>query len=101
MNAEYQWEFKCKLAPHVGSCAVDHAHKVKLRKYEERCAVEGITFIPIAVDTLGGWHPTALETITKQGRQLARNVGKEDQEVVRHLCQSLAVLLVRDNVVLL
>ena len=63
----------------VRRSAVAHAHTVKLRKYEERCAVEGITFILIAVDTLGGWHPTALETIAKLGRQLARNVGKEDQ----------------------
>ena len=84
-----------------GGSAVAHAHGVKLKKYEERCGAEGITFLPLAVDTLGGWHPTALETITRLGRQLARNVGKEDQEVVRHLRQRLAVLLVRDNVALL
>ena len=59
--------------------------------------MEGITFTPLAVDTLGGWHPTALETITRLGRQLARNIGKEDTECVRHLRQRLAILLVRDN----
>ena len=42
----------------------------------------------MAVDTFGGWHPTALDIITKLGRQLARNVGKLDEEVVAHLCGS-------------
>ena len=84
-----------------GESAVDSAHRTKARKYEERCSREGITFIPLAVDTLGGWHPIALKTITRLGRQLARNIGKEDVECVRHLRQRLAVLLVRDNVALL
>ena len=50
------------------------------------------------MDTLGGWHPEALEVITKLGRQLASNVSRLDEEVVRHLRQRLEVLLVRDNV---
>ena len=53
------------------------------------------------MDTLGGWHPEALEVITRLGRQLARNVGKLDEEGVRHLRQRLGVLLVRDNVAML
>ena len=32
---------------------------------------------------------------------LARNVGKDDEDCIRHLRQRLAVLLVRDNVALL
>ena len=35
------------------------------------------------------------------GRQLARNVGKLDEEVVAHLRQRLGILLVRDNVAML
>ena len=88
-------------ASQEGDSAVENAHMVKARKYEERCSREGITFIPLAVDTLGGWHSIALKTITRLGRQLARNIGKEDEESVRHLRQRLAVLLVRDNVALL
>ena len=80
---------------------MDHAHRGKCRNYKEMCAAEGITFLPLAVDTLGGWHPAALDTINRLGRQLARNVGREDQEVVRHLRQRLAVLMVRDNVAML
>ena len=31
------------------------------------------------------------------GRQLARNLGKDEDEVVRHLRQRLGVLIARDN----
>ena len=44
-----------------------------------------MSFLPLAVDTLGGWHPEALDVIIKLGRQLDRNVGRLDEEVVRHL----------------
>ena len=38
-----------------------------------------------------------LKSITRLGRQLARNLGKDEDEVVRHLRQGLGVLIVRDN----
>ena len=44
--------------------------KEKLRKYEARCSA-----------------------VTR----LARNLGKDEDEVVRHLCQRLGVLIVRGN----
>ena len=50
-----------------GGSGVDHAHMVKVRKHEQRCAAEGIHFLPVAVDTFGGWHPSALATIRKLG----------------------------------
>ena len=39
--------------------------------------------------------------LARLGRQVASNTGREGQEVVRHLRQRLAVLLVRDNVAML
>ena len=84
-----------------GGSAVEHAHRGKVRKYEERCAAEGIVFVPLAVDTLGGWHPSALTILARLGRQVASITGREGHEVVRHLRQRLAVLLVRDNVAML
>ena len=71
--------------------------QLKLRMYEARCSAEAITFLPLAVDTLGGWHKVGLKTITRLGRQLARNLGKDEDEVVRHLRQRLGVLIARDN----
>ena len=40
---------------------------VRVRKYEQWCAAEVIYFLPVAVDTLGGWHSSALATIRKLG----------------------------------
>ena len=88
-------------AAQEGGSAVQHAHEAKVRKYGERCSQEGITFVPLAVDTFGGWHQSALEVLTKLWRQLARANGKREEEVVSHLRQRIAVVLVRDNVSML
>ena len=84
-----------------GDCGVRHAFNVKMAKYDDRCAAEGICFIPLAVDTFGGWHGAALDVLTKLGRQLARQLGKEEEEVTRQLRQRISVLLTRDNVAML
>ena len=57
-----------------GDSAVAHTHKKKLRKYESRCSAEAITFLPLDVDTFGGWHKVGLKAINRLGRQLARNL---------------------------
>ena len=67
----------------------------------EWCEVEGLIFTPISVNSFGSWHQEALITLKKLGRQLARAVGREEAEVVRHLRQRLGVLLVRDNMAML
>ena len=51
--------------------------------------------------TFGGWHGAALDTLSKLGRQVARQVGKEEEEMIRHLRQRLSVILTRDNVAML
>ena len=84
-----------------GAKGVAHAHATKLAKYWGRCEAEGVSFLPLAVNTFGGWHSSALETITKLGRQLARAVGREEEVTVQHLRQRLAILLVRDNMSML
>ena len=49
-------------------------------------------------ERFGGWHKDSLEVITKLGRQVSRQTGKEEDEIVRQLRQRVAILLVRDNV---
>ena len=63
------------------------AFNIKMSKYDERCTAEGITFIPLAVDSFGGWHGAALDVFSKLARQLSRQVGKEEEEVTRQLSQ--------------
>ena len=84
-----------------GDAAVQHAYNRKMTHYYDRCATEGITFIPLAVDVMGGWHKVALATLTRLGRQVARTVGKEEADAVRQLRQRLSVLLMRDNMAML
>ena len=84
-----------------GEGGVRHAFNSKMAKYDDRCAAEAICFIPLAVDTFRGWHGAALDVIVKLGRQLARQLGKEEEEVTRQLRQRLSVLLTRDNMAML
>ena len=67
----------------------------------EACRQEGIAFIPVAANTLGGWHKVAVEQIKKLGAVLARHRGEDEQIEVRHLFQRLSLLLMRGNASLL
>jgi len=69
----------------------------KCRNTLQACQSEGIAFIPLPVETLGGWHEKAVNQIQKLGRALARCTGKDEEEEMRHLFQKLGVLLVRGN----
>ena len=55
----------------------------------------------MAADTLGCLHSVAVEQVKKIGAALARHQGQEEQEVVRHLFQRLALVLMRGNAQLL
>ena len=48
-----------------GAYAVDKARAVKLQFYAGRCEAEGLPYIPLAMDTFGGWHPQALQDLCR------------------------------------
>ena len=50
-----------------GNCGVQHSFNTKVRKYSERCGAEGLAFVPIIVDTFGGWHKDSLDALSKLG----------------------------------
>ena len=81
--------------------AVETAHNRKVVRYANCCEEEGVVFAPLAVDTLGGWHDSALVVIDKLGRHLARAVGRVEAALMLHLRQRLGVVFLRDNVSLL
>ena len=74
------------------------AFNIKMSKYDERCTAEGITFIPLAVDSFGGWHGAALDVFSKLARQLFRQLGKEEEEVTRQLMQRLSIILMGSRI---
>ena len=45
-------------------------------------SADATTFLPLAVDTFGGWHKVCLKTVTRLGR-LAKNLGKDEDETRR------------------
>ena len=73
----------------------------KCRDYLAACESEGITFIPLPVETLWAWHKQAAEQLRKLARAQARSSGKEEDEYICHLFHRLSVLLVKGNAALL
>ena len=77
------------------------AFNEKCRDYLGACEREGIAFIPLPVETLGGWHDKAVDQVRKLARAQARSTGQEEDDAIRHLFQRLGVLLVKGNSALL
>ena len=73
----------------------------KCRSYLAACQRENISFVPLPVETLGGWHPKAAEELRRLARAQARSTGREENDAIRHLFQRLGVLLVKGNAALL
>ena len=69
------------------------AYENKCRVTEELCREQGIAFIPIVAESLGGWHQVAMEQFRKLGSALARHTGQEEGEKVDHLFKRVSILL--------
>ena len=61
------------------------------------CQAVGITFIPLAIESLGGVSDMAAETISSLGRLLGQRLGISPVESTRHLYRRLAISLWRGN----
>ena len=81
--------------------ALEAAQKRKLDKSWEACHRQGIEFIPIAVESLGAWHKSAIAQVNKLGSALARQNGDEEGVTIQRLFQQLSVALMRGNAALL
>ena len=72
----------------------------KMTKHGEACRREGMVFIPLVVETLGGWEEQADVQIKRLGAALARQTGQDESDKIRHVFQSLAVRLAKGNAAL-
>ena len=81
--------------------AAKEAHLRKMREAGELCRRQGIVFIPLALETFGGWHEAAEQELRKLGSALARQTGQEDAVATSHLFQKLSVLLMKGNAALI
>ncbi len=81
--------------------ALTFAYDRKVRGAEEDCRRQGIAFLPMAAESLGGWHSVAEREVRKLGVALARHTGQEEGEAVGHLWGRLGILLQRGNAAIL
>ena len=80
--------------------ALSVAHQRKLDKSWEACHRQGIVFLPLAVESLGAWHPSAIAEVKKLGSALARHTGEEEGTTTSRLFQRLSICLMRGNAAL-
>ena len=73
--------------------ALTHAFNWKVARggVGAACKREGIVFLPLPVETLGGWSQTAVDQFRKLGAALSRQTGQEESVVTSHLYQKLSV----------
>ena len=81
--------------------ALTFAHERKVRGAEEDCRRQGIAFIPLVAESMGGWHVSAEREIKKLGSALARHTGQSEGEAISHLWGRLGILLQRGNAAIL
>ena len=67
----------------------------------EDCQREGIKFLPIVIESLGGWHQGAEQQVKKLAGAKARHSGQEEEEALRHAFTRLSILLVKGNAAIL
>ena len=73
--------------------AMTLAYNNKMRVTADLCDQQGIAFIPVVAESMGGWHKVALEQLRKLGSALARHTGQEEGETIGHLLTRASVLL--------
>ena len=73
------------------------AYERKMRTSADACRAQGITFLPLAAETFGGWHEVAVDQVRKLAGALARHNVQEEGEAISHTWSRLGVLLQRGN----
>ena len=92
------------LAPsHVAGAATEagsalrKACERKVNGAAEACRDQGIVFLPLAVETLGGLHKTAVQQMKRLATALARHTGQDESIATSHLFQRYSLNLMRGN----
>ena len=67
---------------------------------QEEYMRQGITFLPLAVKSPGGWHQVAMDQVRKLAGAEARQTGQDPEESQRFLWQALSVYLMKGNAAL-
>ena len=88
-------------AAEEGGSALAKAVQRKVQGVAEACQQHGLVFLPIALETLGGFHQVAVEQVKRIGAAIARNQGSDEKVATRQLFQRLSITLMRGNAALI
>ena len=69
----------------------------KMRGAAEDCERQGVSFTPLAFESLGGWHRVAVNEVKKIAQAMARQTGRDESEVCSHAISRLSLLLMKGN----
>ena len=62
-----------------------------MRGAAELCRVEGLAFVLIVAESLGGFHPVAIEQLKRIASALARHTAQEESEAIHHTASPLII----------
>ena len=79
------------------AAAIEMRKATKNRAHFEHCRAEGIVFVPLVVETFGGWDGDAVKHLKDIARQCARRWGKDGAEEIKQFFQRLSISLQRGN----
>ena len=83
------------------AAAIEMRKTAKCRTHFDNCRAQGIAFLPLVVETFGGWDSDAIKCLKNLARQSARRWGKNNSEEIKFFFQRLSVSLQRGNAALL
>ena len=80
-----------------GAATAEYEKKIKLPRYGKACADNGLTFVPMVVDSFGSWGPSSKKVFTYVCKAAALNRLANPDIAESYLHQSLSVTLQRYN----
>ena len=85
----------------TAGAALESMINLKMNKHFRACQANGVHFIPLVVETLGGWDKDALHHLQAISRLTSARNSSNGSTVTRHFFQRLSVLLQRANAALI
>ena len=81
--------------------ALKFRYNAKMASAADSCQSEGISFIPLVFESLGGWDDRAVTELKKLSSSLARHSGEEGNETWRKMICRISIILMKGNAALL
>ena len=81
--------------------ALEKMKVLKNNKHYRQCHRQGIVFVPLVVETLGGWDAEAIFHLKSIAEKTAHRSNQRPAFVIKHFFQRLSVILQRANAALM